>query len=125
MKGYAQLGYVLVLFQAALTILAMLGQVVVMGGNPLYLPVPLIHTVLLLVAGSNIRRRWAAGTLIVLESLSLLGFWLSFGLGLLPWVVYPVNLTGLLTDVALPAVVFFLALWSLAYRRATNTLVTR
>src|SRR5947208_290498 len=92
MKGYAQLGYVLVLFQSSLTILAMLGQLIVMGGNPLYLPVPIVHTVLLLVAGSNIRRRWAARTLIVLESLSLLGFWLSLAIGLTPWVVYPVNL---------------------------------
>jgi len=60
----------------------------------------------------------------VLESLSLLGFWLSLAIGLTPWLVYPVNLTGLLTDVALPAVVLFLALWSLAYRRATNTTAT-
>jgi hypothetical protein len=116
MKGYAQLAYVLVLLQAGLTTLATLGQLVVMGGNPAYLPVPLVHTVLLLVAGSMIRRRWAAVTLVALESLSLLGFWLSVLVGLLPWVEYPVNLTGLLTDVALPAVVLFLALWSLAYR---------
>ena len=118
MKGYAQLGYVLVLFQAALTILAMFGQVIVMGGNPLYLPISFIHTVLLIVAGSNLRRRWAAVLLIVLESLSLLGFWASLAIGMTPWVVYPVNLTGLITDVALPAVVLFLALWSLAERRA-------
>jgi len=116
MKGYPQLAYVLVLLQAGLTTLAMLGEVMVMGGNPLYLPVPLAHTVLLVVAGSNIRRRWGAITLTVLESLSLLGFWLSVAIGFLPWVVYPVNLTGLLTDLALPASVLFLALWSLARR---------
>jgi hypothetical protein len=116
MKGYPQLAYVLVLLQAGLTTLAMLGEVVVMGGNPLYPPVPLAHTVLLVVAGSNIRRRWGAITLTVLESLSLLGFWLSVAIGFLPWVVYPVNLTGLLTDLALPASVLFLALWSLARR---------
>jgi hypothetical protein len=120
MKGYAQLGYVLVLFQGSLTLLAMFGQVVVAGGNPLYLPIPLLHTVLLLAAGSNIRRRWAACTLIALESLTLLGFWLSVLIGLTPWVVYPVNVTGLITDAVLPAAVLFLALWSLAHRRATN-----
>ncbi len=125
MKGYAQLGYVLVLLQSGLTILAALGEVVVMGGNPLYLLVPLLHTGALIVAGSNLRRRWGAVLLIVLESLSLLGFWLSFAIGYLPWVVYPVNLTGLMTDVALPATVLFLALWSLAYRRGTGTTVTR
>jgi hypothetical protein len=117
MKGYAQLGYVLVLLQGSLTLLAALGEVVVMGGNPLYLAVPSLHTVALIVAGSNLRRRWGAILLMVLESLSLLGFWLSFAVGYLPWVVYPVNLTGLLTDVALPASVLFLALWSLVQRR--------
>lgn len=124
MKGYAQLGYVLVLFQGSLTLLAMFGQVIVTGGNPLYVPIPLLHTVVLLAAGSNIRRRWAAGTLIVLESLSLLGFWLSVLIGLTPWVVYPVNLTGLITDTVLPAIMLFLASWSLAHRRATNTTAT-
>ena len=117
MKGYAQLAYALVLLQAGLSTLAMLGEVVVMGGNPLYLPVPLVHTVALIVAGVAIRRRWAAITLVVLESLSLLGFWLSFTIGLLPWVEYPLNLTGLLTDVVLPATVLFLAFWSLASPR--------
>jgi hypothetical protein len=117
MKGYAQLGYVLVLLQAGLTAVATLGEVVVMGGSPLYLPVPLAHTVVLIVAGSNIRRPWAAITLIVLESVSLLGFWLSVTVGYLPWVVYPVNLTGLLTDLMLPAAVLLLALWSLARPR--------
>jgi hypothetical protein len=96
-----------------------------MGGNPLYLAVPVLHTGALIVAGSNLRRRWGAILLIVLESLSLLGFWLSFTVGYLPWVVYPINLTGLMTDVALPATVLFLALWSLAWRRGTGTTTTR
>jgi hypothetical protein len=124
MKGYAHLTLVLVLTQAGLTSLAMLGEVVVMGGNPLYLPVPLAHSALLIVAASAVRRRWGATVLLVAEVVSLLGFWLSVVIGALPWVVYPVNLTGLLTDVVLPASVAFLALWSLAYRRATRTTAT-
>jgi hypothetical protein len=40
----------------------MLGQLLVSGGNPLYLPVALAHAVLLVVAAAAIRRRWAAGT---------------------------------------------------------------
>ncbi len=112
MKGYAHLALVLVLLQAGSTVLAMLGEVLVMGGNPLYLPVPLLHAALLIVAAAAIRRRWGAVTLIVAESLSLLGFWLSVVIGLLPWVVYPVNLTGLLTDVAIPTAVALLALRS-------------
>src|SRR5436190_2132402 len=51
MKGYAHLALVLVLLQAGLTGLAMLGEVLVLGGNPLYLPVPLAHAALLVVAG--------------------------------------------------------------------------
>jgi hypothetical protein len=119
MKGYAHLALVLVLLQAGMTGLAMLGEVVVMGGSPRYLPVPLAHAALLVVAGTAIRRRWAAIILIVLETLSLLGFWASMAVGFLPWVVYPVNLTGLLTDLVLPAVVTFLAWWSVT-RRVTG-----
>src|SRR5262249_33077807 len=124
MKGYAHLTLVLVLLQVGLTSLAMLGEVVVMGGNPLYLPVPLAHSALLIVAASAVRKPWGATVLLVVEGWSLVGFWLSFAIGYLPWVVYPVNLAGLLTDVALPAAVAFLALWFLAYRRATRTTAT-
>jgi hypothetical protein len=118
MKGYAHLALVLVLLQTGLTGLAMLGEVVVMGGSPLYLPVPLLHSALLIVAASAIRRPWGATVLLVVEAVSLLGFWLSFAIGYLPWVVYPVNLTGLLTDVLLPGTVAFLALVSLAGHRS-------
>src|SRR5213596_2238183 len=121
MKGYAHLALVLVLLQAGLTGLAMLGEVLVMGGNPLYLTVPLAHAALLVVAGGAIRRTWGAVTLIVLESLSLFGCWLSVAVGVLPWVVYPVNLVGLLTDLGLPATVLFVAVWALAHRRGTRT----
>jgi hypothetical protein len=124
MKGYAHLALVLVLLQAGVTILAALGEVVMMGGNPWYLPVPLLHTVVLVVAGANIRRPWAAITLMALEGLSLLGFWLSVVIGVLPWVDYPVNPVGLLTDFALPAAVLYLALWSLVYRHSTRTTAT-
>ena len=110
MKGYAHLALVLVLLQAGMTGLAMLGEVVFMGGNLFYVPVALAHAALLVVAGTAIGRPWGAVTLIVLESLSLLGFWASVAIGYLPWVVYPVTLTGLLTDAVLPAAVALLAL---------------
>jgi hypothetical protein len=100
----------------------MLGQVLVMGGNPLYLAVPVPHAVLLVVAGTAIRRIWGAVLLLATESVTLLGFWCSVLVGYLPWVVYPVNLTGLLTDALVPATVAFLALWSLADRRATGAM---
>src|SRR5215475_9970561 len=109
MRGYADLARVLTLLQAALGILAMLGQLVVNGGNPLYLPVAVVHAVLLVVCGSALRRRWAQVTLVVLEGLSVAGFWVSLAVGFLPWVVYPVNLVGVLTDLVLPGSVLYLA----------------
>jgi hypothetical protein len=117
MKGYAHLALVLVLLQSAFGLLAMLGQLLVNGGNPLYLPVALAHAVLLVVAGANLRRRWAAVTLIVLEGLSLFGFWVSLTVGLLPWVAYPANPVGLLTGLVLPAALLYLAARALAESR--------
>lgn len=113
MKGYAHLALVLVLAQAGATVLAMLGELVFMGGNPLYLPVALVHAALVVVAGAAIRRVWGAIILLVLECLSVLGFWLSVLVGLLPWVVYPVNLVGLLTGLLVPGTLALLALRAL------------
>jgi hypothetical protein len=109
MKGYAHLALVLVLLQSAFTILAMLGQVLVNGGNPLYVPVALAHVVVLLVATVNLGQRWAAVMLIIVEGLSFFGFWASLMVGLLPWVAYPANLVGLLTNLGLPAALLYLA----------------
>jgi hypothetical protein len=113
-----QLAYVLVLLQAAMGALAGLGEVVVMGGNPIYLLVPAIRAALLVIVAVQLARRWAAITLIVLEGVSLIGFWLSVLAGMTPWVDYPVNLVGLLTNVVLPGVVLYLAVWVLANRRS-------
>jgi hypothetical protein len=124
MKGYAHLALVLALLQAGFTSLAMLGEVIVMGGNPLYLPVPLVHSALLVVAASAVRKPWGATVALVVEAWSIVGFWLSVLVGALPWFVYPVNLTGLLTDLVVPACVMYLALCSLAYRGATRTTAT-
>src|SRR5262249_37932537 len=100
---------VLTVLQAGLGLLTLLGQLVVNAGNPLYLPVAVAHAVLLLVCGAVAHRRWAAVTLVVLEGLSVAGFWVSLAVGLLPWVVYPANLVGALTDLVLPAAVLYLA----------------
>jgi hypothetical protein len=108
MGAMRQLAYILVLLQVGLTALAGLGESVVMH-NPLYLLVPVLRAALLLIVVTRLGRRWAAITLIVVEGLSLVGFWISVGAGLLPWVAYPVNLVGLLTDLALPAVVLYVA----------------
>jgi hypothetical protein len=116
-----QLAYVLALFQAAKTVLGGLGEFVVMGFNPVYLVLPAIRTALLVVAAGQLPRRWAAVLLIVLEALSLLGFWLSVGLGVLPWLSYPVNLAGVISDIALPGSVLLLAVVLLARPEAARS----
>jgi hypothetical protein len=71
--------------------------------------VALAHVVVLLVAGVNLGQRWAAVMLTIVEGLSFFGFWVSLAVGTLPWVAYPANLVGLLTNLGLPAAVLYLA----------------
>jgi hypothetical protein len=97
-------------------VLAALGLVMLMG--PAYLVVPALRAVLLLVAAVALRRRWAEILLIVLEAVSVVGFWLSLAVGLTPWVDYPLNLVGLLTNLVLPGLVLYLAVWLLAHPAA-------
>jgi hypothetical protein len=119
MKGYAHLALVLVLLQSAGTVLAMLGQLLVNGGNPLYVPVAAAHVIVLLVAVVHLGQRWAAVTVIIVQGLSFFGFWVSLALGLLlPWIAYPANLVGLLTNLMLPAALLYLAARTLFDGRA-------
>jgi hypothetical protein len=53
-------------------------------------------------------RRWALITLIVLQVVTLTGFWLQLVAGILPWIDFTVNLVGLITNVALPVGVVWL-----------------
>ncbi len=76
--------------------LAALGQLLFTGANPLYLIAPLARAALLIVAASS-GRRFGLIAVVSLEGLSLAGFWLS-------------GLVGLLTNLALPAVMLWLAL---------------
>src|SRR5215475_712462 len=105
MRGYAHLLYVLVVLQASLGVVAVLGQLVFTGGRAVYALAPGAHAILLLVAASAaVRgRRFGPVVIVVLQWLSLAGFGYSTALGLLPWFSATVNLTGLATGVALPA----------------------
>lgn len=105
--GRAHVAYVLLLLQAALGVLATVGMVVLMGGNPAYAVVGLFEPVVLVVLAANVarRRRWAYLTVIAIEALALLGYQLNLALGVLPQVDVTVNLVGLLTGVGLPAAV--------------------
>jgi hypothetical protein len=110
--GRADVVYVLALLQVAFILLATVGELLLMGGGPAYLVLPSVKTVLLLVLAANVvgRRRWALITMIVVQSVTLLGFWVQLGLSLLPMVDATVNLVGLLTNVGMPAI----AIWQCA-----------
>ncbi len=107
--GRADLVYVLLLLQAALGLLATLGMVLLMGGNPSYAVVPVLHVLALFVLASLVarRRRRAVWFVLVLEALSVVGFALNLLLGLLPQVDMTLNLVGLLTSFGLPVAVLW------------------
>jgi hypothetical protein len=102
--GAADVAYVLLLLQAALGVLATLGLLLLMGGNPVYLVVGFGGPVLLIILAGGVarRRRWALFTVAILEVVSLGAYYLNLLVGLLPQVDVTVNLVGLLAQVALP-----------------------
>ena len=108
MSGHRQLLLVLALLQAAFGLLAALGQLLFVAGNPAYLAVPLVRAALLVTAAA-VGRRWGMVAIVVLEGLSVTGFWVSAVVGLLPWVDVTVTPVGLLANVALPSAMAYLA----------------
>jgi hypothetical protein len=102
--------YVLSLMQVAFLLLAALGEVVLMGGNPAYLAVPVIKSTLLIVFATRAlrRRRWALRGLVVLAWITLVGVVLQLLVGLFPAADFTVNLVGLMTNVALPIAVIWI-----------------
>jgi hypothetical protein len=117
--GPADVVYVLCLMQVAFLVLAALGEMLLMGGNPAYLVLPLVKVVTLLVVATKVvkGRRWAMITMIVIQGVTLAGFWLALIAGILPWVDDTVNLVGLLTNLAMPAVIVYLCAALIARRR--------
>jgi hypothetical protein len=115
----ADVVYALVLLEGAFGLLAGLGMVVMMRGNPVYMLMPVAKLTALLVLATKVMggRRWAMITLIVAQAVSLLGFWLDVVVGLLPQVQFTINLAGLLTGVAMPMVVIWLCTRLLATSR--------
>jgi len=99
----AELARLLLLMTAGLTLLAMFGEIVLMG-SLIYAAIPVIKATLLMVLARKVAalRRWAMITTIVLASVSLAGFTISNLIGLLPQLDHTVTLTGLVTEAALP-----------------------
>jgi hypothetical protein len=118
MAGHRHLLFVLALLQAGMGLLAAAGQLLFTGANPLYLAAPLGRAALLVTAAAaaTAGRRWGPVAVIVLEGLSVFGFWLSGLVGLLPWVDDTVTMTGLLGNVVLPGAMLYLAVRVLAVR---------
>jgi len=108
--GPADVVYVLLLLQAAMGLLPVLGLVLIMGGNPVYAVVPSIKPVLLLVLARGVVRGWrrAPGFVIAVESISLAGHGLNLLVGFLPQADVTVNLVTVLSNVALPLVLIAL-----------------
>jgi hypothetical protein len=108
--GPADIAYVLCLLQVGFTLLAALGEELLMGGNPAYLVVPLVKSVLLLVVATKLvsGRRWALVTLIVLQSLTVAAFWLQLAASLIPGLGLTLNLVGLATNLVMPLAIIFL-----------------
>jgi hypothetical protein len=113
--GHRHLLFVSALLQAGLGLLAALGQLLFTGANPVYLVTPMARAALVIVAAGS-GRRWGLHTILVLEGLSVAGFWVSIGVGMLPPVDATVNLVGLLTNLALPGAMIWLAAWLLTDR---------
>lgn len=102
--------YVLTLMQVAFLLLAAAGEVLLMGGNPVYLGLPAIKATLLILFASKAleQRRWALRALTVLAWVTLAGFVLQLLIGLHPALDATVNLVGLMTNVGIPVVVIWL-----------------
>jgi hypothetical protein len=99
-----EVAHVLLLLQGAMGLLSGTAMLLFMGGNPIALPLALGVPLLLFVLAAGVVRRWrwARKTAVVLQSLILLAFVVSFLLGLLAQLDFSINLMTLITNVALP-----------------------
>jgi hypothetical protein len=99
-----EVAHVLLLLQGAMGLLSGAAMLIFMGGNPIALPLALGVPLLLFVLAAGIVRRWrwARKTAVILQSIILLAFVVSFLLGLLAQLDFSINLMTLITNVALP-----------------------
>jgi len=111
----AELARLLLLLTAGMTLLAMFGEIILMG-SLIYAAVPVIKATLLMVLARKVAalRRWAMMTTVVLSGMTLGGFTISTLIGLVPQLDHTVTLTGLITGVALPLMLIVLSAQLLA-----------
>jgi len=111
----AELARLLLLMAAGMTLLAMFGEIILMG-SLIYAAVPVIKATLLMVLARKVAalRRWAMMTTVVLSGMTLGGSTISTLIGLVPQLDHTVTLTGLITGVALPLMLIVLSAQLLA-----------
>jgi hypothetical protein len=99
-----QVVFVLLLVQAGTILLAMLGELLFMGGLPFYAIVPVARVILTLVFAGLVLKDHPGGPIgvIALQGISLIGFALGAVVGVLPQVDFTPTLTGVFTGVLLP-----------------------
>ena len=117
--GVADIVYVICLMQASFLALAGVGEVLLMGGNGIYLIVPLVKAaVLVWLATKVVRlRKWALITLIVLQALTLAAIPVQALIGLAPVVDFSPSLVELLTGVFVPMAVIAMCALLIGKRR--------
>jgi hypothetical protein len=110
--------YVLVLFEAGMSLLSTLGGTLFMGGDPIYLGVGLAVATLYIVAGqvASRGRRWGLMTILIVECLRLTGFGLSTLIGITPWVQLTLTGASVLDSLILPSIVAVMAAFLLIKR---------
>lgn len=114
-RSRAEVLFVLLTLQAALTLLGAVGLLLFMG-SALYLAGSVLKgTVLFLLATKIVRgRQWALVLTIAVEWVALLAVWAGVLIGLLPMFTPSMTMTGLLTEVGLPVAVMWLCARQLA-----------
>jgi len=117
--GLADIVYVICLMQASFLALAGVGEVLLMGGNGIYLIVPLIKAaVLVWLAAKVVRlRKWALITLIVLQAMTLAAIPVQALIGLAPVVDFAPSLVELVTGVFVPMAVIAMCALLIGVRR--------
>ncbi|HEY7269367.1 MAG TPA: hypothetical protein VH951_06040 [Dehalococcoidia bacterium] len=103
--------HMLLLLQGAMLLLSGLMMFVFSGASPLALPLTIgVPLLLFVLAAGTVRRwRWVRRVTMVVQTLTLLAFALSFLLGLLAALDFSLNLLTLITNVVLPVSVIALA----------------
>jgi hypothetical protein len=116
--GPADICYVLTMLQVAFLLLAGLAESLLMG-NGGYLLMPILKAIVLLILAARIvsGKRWAAITMIVVQSLTLAAFGIQLLLAFVPAIALTVNLAGITTNLVMPIAMIILCRQAMPAKR--------